>query len=59
MQTAYKLLWTSYLDDFLSVTQGALLQHAELCVLAIFEILGWKLSSDKHMIEFEKSWAYN
>ena len=42
-----KLAWTSYFDDFLSLTPAMLDQHTEICVSTLFQLLGWKLSSDK------------
>lgn len=42
-----KLAWTSYFDDFLSITPACLDRHTELCVSTLFQLLGWKLSADK------------
>ena len=42
-----KLTWTSYFDDFLSITPACLDKHTELCVSTLFQLLGWKLSTDK------------
>ena len=42
-----KLAWTSYFDDFLSMTPACLDKHTELCVATLFQLLGWKLSADK------------
>lgn len=42
-----KLTWTSYFDDFLSLSPACLDKHTELCVSTLFQLLGWKLSLDK------------
>lgn len=42
-----KLAWTSYFDDFLSMTPACLDKHTELCVSTLFQLLGWRLSTDK------------
>ena len=35
-----KLAWTSYFDDFLSMTPACLDKHTELCVSTLFQLLG-------------------
>ena len=42
-----RLMWTSYFDDFLSVTTSETSRHTDLIVSSLFCILGWKLSEDK------------
>ena len=42
-----KLMWTSYFDDFFSITDAASARHTDLVVLTMFNLLGWKLSADK------------
>ena len=42
-----KLLWTSYFDDFFSVTDVASAKHTDLVISSMFRLLGWKLSKDK------------
>ena len=42
-----KLTWTSYFDDFLSMSPKCLNRHTELSVSTFFRLLGWKLSEDK------------
>ena len=42
-----KLMWTSYFDDFFSITDASSARHTDLVVLAMFNLLGWKLSADK------------
>ena len=42
-----KLTWTSYFDDFPSLTTCNLARHTEMCVSTLFHLLGWKLSEDK------------
>ena len=42
-----RLMWTSYFDDFLSVTASEASRHTDLIVSSMFSILGWKLSADK------------
>jgi len=42
-----RLMWTSYFDDFLSVTASETSRHTDLVVSSLFSILGWKLSEDK------------
>ena len=42
-----KLTWTSYFDDFLSLSPACLDKHTEMCVSTLFQLLGWKLSKDK------------
>ena len=44
-----KLAWTSYFDDFLSITPECLDRHTDLCVSTLFQLLGWRLSEDKLM----------
>eukprot|EP00435_Cladocopium_sp_Y103_P054063 s402_g17.t1 len=39
--------WTSYFDDFLSLTEESLGPHLEMCVSLFFQLLGWGLSLDK------------
>ena len=46
------LLWSSYFDDFFSITEAALSKHTELIITSFFNILGWDLSSDK-LIPYE------
>ena len=41
------LLWSSYFDDFFSITETATSRHTDLVISALFSILGWRLSSDK------------
>ena len=41
------LLWTSYFDDFLSVTTKDLTRHTEICISTFFHLLGCDLSTDK------------
>jgi hypothetical protein len=40
-------MWTSYFDDFFSITDASSARHTDLVVLAMFNLLGWKLSADK------------
>ena len=42
-----KLTWTSYFDDFLSLSPVCLERRTELCVSTLFQLLGWRLSEDK------------
>ena len=42
-----KMTWTSYFDDFLSLSPTCLARHTELCVSTLFQLLGWRLSEDK------------
>jgi len=42
-----RLMWTSYFDDFLSVTTSETSRHTDLIISSLFSILGWKLSEDK------------
>ena len=42
-----KLMWTSYFDDFLSITTKNLTRHTEICISTFFHLLGWDLSTDK------------
>jgi len=42
-----KLTWTSYFDDFLSFTHQSLDRHTDLCISTLFNLLGWRLSTDK------------
>jgi len=42
-----KLMWTSYFDDFFSITNAAIAKHTDLVIAAMFDLLGWKLSVDK------------
>jgi ribonuclease HI len=42
-----RLMWTSYFDDFFSVTETVTTKHTDLVIASMFSILGWKLSSDK------------
>jgi len=42
-----KFTWTSYFDDFLSLSPMCLDRHTELCVSTFFQLLGWNLSEDK------------
>ena len=42
-----RLMWTSYFDDFLSVTAIETSRHTDLIISSLFSILGWKLSADK------------
>ena len=44
-----KLAWTSYFDDFLSLTTASLARHTDLCVSTFFHLMGWELSTDKLM----------
>lgn len=39
--------WTSYFDDFLSVCDGRVSKHVDICTSLLFQLLGWKLSEDK------------
>ena len=41
------LLWSSYFDDFFSITEAKTARHTDLVVSALFAILGWRLSVDK------------
>lgn len=43
----FKLMWTSYFDDFFSVTSTSTARHTDLIISSMFCLLGWKLSSDK------------
>ena len=45
--TLLKLTWTSYFDDFLSLSPSCLDRHTEICVSTLFQLLGWSLSEDK------------
>lgn len=42
-----KLAWSSYFDDFLSVTTSGLSRHTDICISTFFHLLGWDLSTDK------------
>ena len=42
-----KLCWTSYFDDYLHIEVPNLKEHSELCVQLLFDVLGWKVSSEK------------
>ena len=42
-----KLMWTSYFDDFFSVTSTETSRHTDMIVSSMFCLLGWRLSSDK------------
>ena len=42
-----KLAWTSYFDDFLSLTTTGLSRHTDLCISTFFHLMGWDLSTDK------------
>lgn len=42
-----KLAWTSYFDDFLSLTTAGLSKHTDLCISTFFHLVGWELSTDK------------
>ena len=42
-----KLIWSSYFDDFLTLTTESLSRHAEICISTLFRLLGWDLSEDK------------
>ena len=42
-----RLLWTSYFDDFFSVTDVSSARHTDLIISSMFRLLGWKLSEDK------------
>jgi ribonuclease HI len=41
------LVWSSYFDDFFSITDTASSRHSELVISSLFRILGWRLSQDK------------
>ena len=41
------LLWTSYFDDFFSLSEVKTSRHTDLVISSFFAILGWDLSSDK------------
>ena len=41
------LMWSSYFDDFLSLTEIGLEKHTNLVITFLFSTLGWKLSLDK------------
>ena len=41
------LTWSSYFDDFLSITSKNLTKHTDLCISTLFHLLGWELSGDK------------
>ena len=41
------LAWTSYFDDFFSVSDEVTARHTEFVISAMFRILGWNLSSEK------------
>lgn len=42
-----KLTWTSYFDDFFSLTSTSLARYTEIGIATLFHILGWSLSEDK------------
>ena len=42
-----KLTWTSYFDDFLSLTTSGLSKHTDICISTFFHLMGWDLSTDK------------
>lgn len=42
-----RLTWSSYFDDFFSVTSSESARHTDLVITSMFNLLGWKLSSDK------------
>ena len=42
-----KLAWTSYFDDFLSLTTTDLAKHTDMCISTFFHLLGWELSAEK------------
>ena len=42
------LVWSSYFDDYFSVTEAAASsRHTDLVISSLFSILGWRLSADK------------
>lgn len=41
------LMWSSYFDDFFSLTEVATCRHTDLLISSLFGILGWRLSADK------------
>ena len=55
-----KFAWTSYFDNFLSMTPACLDKHTELCVSTLFQLLGWKLSqtSSCHIRSAAKFWVW-
>ena len=42
-----QLAWTSYFDDFFSVTHEVTARHTEFVIAAMFRLLGWNLFSEK------------
>ncbi|CAK9062751.1 Uncharacterized protein SCF082_LOCUS32627, partial [Durusdinium trenchii] len=42
-----KLVWSAYFDDFLSLTTPALSRHTDICISAMFQLLGWETSVEK------------
>ena len=47
------LTWSLYFDDFLSLTTANLAKHTEMCISALFHLLGWTLSEDK-LVPFDE-----
>ena len=41
------LTWSSYFDDFLSLTEQELARHTDMTVAFLFSMLGWRLSKEK------------
>ena len=47
-----QLMWSSYFDDFLSVSEIGLEKHTDMVISFLFTTLGWKLSVEK-LLEFD------
>ena len=47
------LTWSLYFDDFLSLTTANLAKHTEMCISALFHLLGWTLSEYK-LVPFDE-----
>ena len=47
------LAWSSYFDDFLSLSSPALAKHVDLCVSFLFHSLGWRVAHKK-LVPFDQ-----
>ena len=46
------LTWSSYFDDFLSLSEEGLQKHTDMVISFLFSTLGWKLSTEK-LVDFD------
>ena len=46
------LAWSSYFDDFLSLSEDGLEKHTDMVISFLFSTLGWKLSTEK-LVDFD------